>query len=107
MVNILSGIGVPLTCELVGACIFGSRGTYRDESGPMGFPAAAEGKSAKIAKMEATPVKIVCAPGPEGDRIVKVASGTDHTLALTRGGAVISWGCGAQVFTDTLSHLSK
>lgn len=62
----------------------------------MGFPCCARGSNPKFTKMAATPVRMIDAPGVGGDRILKLASGTDHTLALTRSGKVLSWGCGLQ-----------
>ena len=66
-------------------CVYGW-GTYRNSSGPMGFV-----PGTKVAK---API-VIAGPkaSPATDRVVDVASGADHVLALTAGGEVLSWGC--------------
>jgi len=61
-------------------------GTYRDASGVFGF-----GVGVHIAR---SPECVYAAPKQTAatSRVVKVASGADHTLALTANGEVLSWG---------------
>ncbi|KAK3269802.1 hypothetical protein CYMTET_21770, partial [Cymbomonas tetramitiformis] len=37
-----------------------------------------------------------CAAADSKDRVIKLASGGDHTVLLTAAGKVLTWGCGAQ-----------
>ena len=57
-------------------------GSYRNSSGVLGFSA-----TTKIQKL---PTKVQI---PTLSRIVEVASGADHVLALSSAGEVFSWGC--------------
>ena len=57
-------------------------GAYRNSSGVLGFTV-----SSKIQKV---PLKIEI---PTSARIIEIASGSDHVLALNAGGEVFSWGC--------------
>ncbi|KAK9820428.1 hypothetical protein WJX72_010230 [[Myrmecia] bisecta] len=62
-------------------------GTYRDSSGVYGFT-----PDTKIAVLPT----LVYSPVTPADRIVKIASGADHVVALTEGGQLYSWGTGQQ-----------
>lgn len=59
-------------------------GTYRDMSGQVGL--GPDGK-------KSNPVEILCL---NNDKIVKIVSGNDHTVALTESGHVYTWGCADQ-----------
>eukprot|EP00111_Clytia_hemisphaerica_P017634 TCONS_00052166-protein len=64
-------------------------GAYRDASGQMGLTAASLGKKNEIRKIY-----------PKGDEIedpaIKVASGNDHTVILTKDGSIYTNGTGEQ-----------
>lgn len=62
-------------------------GTYRDGSGVMGFSPST--------RIQLSPVCIYN-PSSQDDQIIRVASGADHTMALTRSGTLLSWGSGQQ-----------
>lgn len=59
-------------------------GTYRDGSGQVGLQADG-------AKHE--PIVILAL---QNDPVVKIASGNDHTAALTKNGNIFTWGCAEQ-----------
>lgn len=59
-------------------------GTYRDMSGQVGL--RPDGK--KSSPMEILRVS--------NDKVIKIASGNDHTVALTESGLVYTWGCADQ-----------
>lgn len=62
-------------------------GTYRDATGVFGFaPGVRVGLLATL----------VWDPKKAADQAVKVASGTDHTVILTHGGEIYTWGTGGQ-----------
>ncbi|CAL8462036.1 g1567 [Coccomyxa elongata] len=62
-------------------------GTFRDSSGVLGFS-----PTQRIALVPT----LVHEPAVPEDQAVKIASGADHVLALTRGGVLLSWGNGQQ-----------
>ncbi|KAK2077816.1 hypothetical protein QBZ16_004664 [Prototheca wickerhamii] len=62
-------------------------GTYRDASGVYGF--------APGTRIALEP-RAVYSPRASGDQVVRIVSGADHVVALTRGGAVLTWGTGQQ-----------
>ncbi|KAA6415269.1 MAG: regulator of chromosome condensation [Trebouxia sp. A1-2] len=62
-------------------------GTYRDATGVFGFaPGVRVGLLATL----------VWDPKKAAEQAVKVASGTDHTVILTHGGEIYTWGTGGQ-----------
>ncbi|GAB4814630.1 hypothetical protein N2152v2_001676 [Parachlorella kessleri] len=62
-------------------------GTYRDSSGVMGF--------GPHTRMQLTPV-LLYQPKAPGDQVLRVASGADHTAAVTASGHLLTWGNGQQ-----------
>ncbi|KAL3156070.1 hypothetical protein ABBQ32_013058 [Trebouxia sp. C0010 RCD-2024] len=62
-------------------------GTYRDTTGVYGFS-----PHTRIALLPT----LVWDPKKADDQAVKIASGTDHTVILSRGGQVYSWGTAGQ-----------
>lgn len=62
-------------------------GTYRDSSGVMGFSLQT--------RIQLTPI-CVYTPTSQDNQVVRIASGADHTVALTRTGTLMSWGNGQQ-----------
>eukprot|EP00884_Botryococcus_braunii_P000003 jgi/Botrbrau1/10002/Bobra.0012s0091.1 len=62
-------------------------GTYRDSSGVFGFS-----PKEHIALLPT----LVYSPKSLDEQVVKVDSGADHTVALTREGTLLSWGTGQQ-----------
>lgn len=62
-------------------------GTYRDASGVYGF--------APGTRIALEP-RAVFSPRAPGEQVVRIVSGADHVVALTRAGAVLTWGTGQQ-----------
>lgn len=60
-------------------------GTYRDSSGVMGF--------SPTTRIQITPVCVYRASTP-ADQVIRIASGADHTAAVTAGGVLLTWGTG-------------
>ena len=60
-------------------------GTYRDSSGVMGF--------SPTTRIQVTPI-CVYRPSKASEQSVRIASGADHTAAVTAGGALLTWGNG-------------
>eukprot|EP00127_Corallochytrium_limacisporum_P005124 Clim_evm30s199 gene=Clim_evmTU30s199 len=60
-------------------------GCYRDSNGKLGFPGGA--------LVQKTAACIIPAPKKPSEKIIKLVSGTEHTLALQADGTVLSWGC--------------
>lgn len=75
------------TCALTETGAVWAWGTYRDGSGVMGF--------APGARIQLLPV-CVYTPGGTDQRIVRLASGADHTAGVTEGGELLTWGSGQQ-----------
>ena len=75
------------TCALTELGAVWAWGTYRDASGVMGF--------APGTRVQLTPV-CVYAPARAEAQAVRIASGADHTAAVTAGGALLTWGSGQQ-----------
>ena len=60
-------------------------GCFRNSSGKWAFTAEEQ--------IRRDPIVVYSPDGSEGSNAIRVASGTDHVLALTRRGDVYSWGC--------------
>ena len=60
-------------------------GPYRDSSGVMGF--------SPTTRIQLTPV-CVYRPTSGGEQIIRIASGADHTAAVTAAGGLLTWGNG-------------
>lgn len=68
-----------------------SWGTYKDSNGYIGYAPVAQG--GKREKAEAPTL----VPGLEGVKVTCIASGSNHTLAVSRGRPELyAWGCGEQ-----------
>eukprot|EP01135_Chromosphaera_perkinsii_P012210 Nk52_evm29s2612 gene=Nk52_evmTU29s2612 len=63
-------------------------GVYRDQNGAMGFPSPDKSQMENCMK---EPCIVFSKPK---DPVVKISSGIDHTVALTKDGHLYSWGCG-------------
>ena len=75
------------TCALTRDGAVWSWGTYRDGSGVMGFSPST--------RIQLTPV-CVHAPATAADQVLRIASGADHTAAITAAGVLLTWGTGQQ-----------
>lgn len=75
------------TCALTELGAVYGWGTYRDSSGVMGF--------GPHTRMQLLPV-LMYKPTSPADQVLRIASGADHTAAVTAAGALLTWGNGQQ-----------